>query len=138
MSAMTMLAAGPAAVTHTMLGRGLRMLRASTGTGFAQPNRKPPSQSSNAGTSTVPIGSMWRIGLRLSRPCISAVRSPNCLATQPCATSWTVIAKTTGIAAIEIVVRNEARSMNHPAAAEGRYSPGLQGLYDAAARLDRH
>ena len=27
-----------------MLARGLRMLRASTGTGFAQPNRKLPGQ----------------------------------------------------------------------------------------------
>ena len=39
--AMTRFDSGPAAVTETMLPRGLRMLRESTGTGFAQPNMKP-------------------------------------------------------------------------------------------------
>ncbi len=86
--AMTRLDSGPAAVTRIMLPRGLRMLRASTGTGLAHPNMKPlPDSSRIPGTRIVPIGSTCRTGLSVSRPSISAVLSPNCFATQPCATS---------------------------------------------------
>ena len=56
----------------------------------------PPMASSTPGTSTVPTGSMWRSGLRLRRPSISAVRSPKYRAIQPCATSCRVIAESTG------------------------------------------
>ena len=39
-----------------------------TGTGLAQPKKKPPIASVNAGTSNVPIGSMCRIGFSEMRP----------------------------------------------------------------------
>ena len=80
-SAIARLAPGPAAATHSMWRLGLRRLAKFTGTGLAQPKMKPPptsleSASSTSGTATVPIGSIWRIGFRLTRPCEYAVRSP--------------------------------------------------------------
>ncbi len=75
---------------------GLRRFSQLTGTGLAQPKMNPPAISRMAGTSTVPIGSMCLIGFRVSRPIISAVGSPRRRAIQPCATSWTVIANSTG------------------------------------------
>ena len=52
------------------------------GTGFAQP--KPVSTSS-----TVPMGSRCAIGFRVILPCQRAVESPNLLAAQAWANSWT-------------------------------------------------
>src|SRR4051812_31041907 len=88
---------GPASATRIMWTRGLRIRRATTGTGFAQPNTGAPLTARNSGRTTVPIGSTWRIGLRLSRPRRRAVGSPKALATQPCATSWKTMATTSGI-----------------------------------------
>ena len=51
-----------------------------------------------AGRSIVPNGSMWGNGLSVTRPSIFAVGSPFLYATQPCAASWKVIARMTGIA----------------------------------------
>jgi len=50
--------AGPAAATHNMSFLGLRKRPKSTGTGFAQPNRMPPSKIVIAGNKIVPKGSM--------------------------------------------------------------------------------
>jgi hypothetical protein len=58
-----------------------------TGTGFAQPNSSPLVPMATLltririGTTTVPIGSMWRSGFRLMRPCACAVMSPKWRAT---------------------------------------------------------
>ena len=100
---MTRFAAGPARATSIIARRGLRSTLVATGTGFAHPNKGPPTASSKPGTSTVPMGSMWRSGFKLKRPSISAVRSPKYLAIQPCATSCRVMAKSTGIAQMEIL-----------------------------------
>ena len=90
--------AGPAAATQAMSCLGCLKLRQSTGTGFAQPNTKPPGNSSiNPGTRIVPIGSMCFKGFSVNRPSISAVRSPKWRAASPCAVSCTVMASSTGI-----------------------------------------
>src|SRR5258708_23222051 len=82
-TAMKRFAAGPASATTTIARRGLRSALVATGTGFAHPNSSPPTASRRPGTSTVPMGSMWRSGFKLRRPSISAVRSTKYLAIQP-------------------------------------------------------
>src|SRR5450631_3990680 len=109
-AAMAKLAAGPARATITMARRGLRSMLVATGTGFAQPKSGPPTARRTPGTSTVPTGSICRSGLRLKRPSICAVRSPKIRAVHPCATSCSVIAKSAGIAHIEIFSRNADKS----------------------------
>ncbi len=87
-----------------MSRRGLRRFSTVTGTGLAQPNRNsgPPKikleRISSSGISTVPIGSMCLIGLRVIRPSLCAVLSPSRLAIQPWAASWSVMANSSGIA----------------------------------------
>ena len=51
---------GPASVTMMSSERGLRRLSGLTGTGLAQPTRKPPGARKiiSNGRTTVPIGSM--------------------------------------------------------------------------------
>src|SRR5690242_3267045 len=98
MTAMPRLAAGPAAATQAMPMRGFLKFWAVTGTGLAQPNRKGLCRTMRiAGISSVPMGSTCLMGLRVSRPSIRAVGSPSLLATQPWATSWTVMAKRMGM-----------------------------------------
>jgi len=48
---------------------------------------KPPSINKKTGTIIVPMGSICLSGFKVTRPSISAVLSPNLLATHPCATS---------------------------------------------------
>ena len=81
---------GPASETSTPWLRGLRRRPTVTGTGFAQPKKPQPDRTMIAGTSSVPIGSTWRTGFRLSRPARFAVSSPNADATQPCEISWRI------------------------------------------------
>jgi hypothetical protein len=61
----------------------LRRRSNTTGTGLAKPNTNCPAvrKYSSSGTATVPIGSIWRIGFRLTRPSSQAVLSPKYLAT---------------------------------------------------------
>jgi hypothetical protein len=74
-------------------------LRQFTGTGLAQPNRKPVKKKASAGTSSVPTKiDMPQCGLKVTRPSLSAVWSPSLLATQPWAASCTVMASSTGTA----------------------------------------
>ena len=62
----------------------MRKLRVMTGVGFAQPIRMPlkklnPTKGPkmiSAGTSRVPMGSAWYMGLRVMRPSSRAVWSP--------------------------------------------------------------
>ncbi len=99
--AITRFAPGPAAATRIMSRLGLRRFRNTTGTGFAQPNVNAPFVSSARpiGTITVPSGiDVPESDSTESRPSLYAVGSPSCFAAQPCATSCSVIAKTTGIA----------------------------------------
>jgi hypothetical protein len=59
--------------------------------GFAQPSSgTPPQKICISGMRTVPTGSMWTSGLRLTRPWRAAVSSPICSAIQPWADSWTL------------------------------------------------
>ena len=101
---MAMLIPGPAAATSTMSRRGRRSRRKSTGTGLAKPNiiRPPDASSSIAGRITVPNGSMWRSGLKVTRPSRWAVSSPSRQATAPCAASCRVTAISTGRIQVEI------------------------------------
>ena len=72
---MARFAPGPAAATQSMSRLGSRRFSKLTGTGLAQPKRKPV-KAVRMGTTIVPIGSMCRAGLRLVRPSIHAVLSP--------------------------------------------------------------
>ncbi len=72
-----MFASGPANATIMPSRRGFLKLRAVTGTGLAQPNKKPPENNRNMGTNKVPIGSMCLAGFKLKRPSIFAVGSPS-------------------------------------------------------------
>ena len=56
-----------------------------TGTGFAQPMGAPRS-----GKSSVPMGSMWGTGFRVSRPSRAAVSSPSRHADHAWKNSWNV------------------------------------------------
>ena len=78
---------GPASATATMPQRGLRRRCATTGTGFAHPNTGAPAMARPSGRISVPSGSTWRSGLKLSRFRSAAVGSPSHFAIQPCATS---------------------------------------------------
>ena len=91
-------------VCSIMSRRGLFSRRPFTGTGLAQPKIGPLTSARKPGTSSVPTGSTWRMGLRLSRPCSSAVGSPNARAARPCATSWKTIAITSAGTSTRIVV----------------------------------
>src|SRR5207248_1115293 len=82
---------GPARLTSRLWSRGWRRLRGFTGTGLAYPNARPVVAISNTGKMIVPKGSMWAIGLSVSRPARFAVSSPKLLATHPCDTSWRMI-----------------------------------------------
>src|SRR3569623_191119 len=95
-SAINKLEVGPAAATKAMSRLGWRRFSTVMGTGLAQPKITPPARISTSGTSTVPMGSMCFKGLRARRPSIIAVGSPSLRATQPWATSWTVMANNTG------------------------------------------
>ena len=88
---MTRLVAGPARETSTPWLRGLRRRLRFTGTGLAQPKKPNPLRASRPGTSSVPIGSTWASGLKVSRPARLAVSSPNARATQPWEISWRMI-----------------------------------------------
>src|SRR6187402_2996620 len=92
--ASTRLVPGPAAATAIIPKRGLLRRCLVTGTGLAQPNAGRPLRMSRPGRISVPNGSTWRIGLRLSRLRSLAVGSPSMSAVQPCATSWNTIATT--------------------------------------------
>ena len=61
---------------HTLV-RGLRNRPTLTGTGFAQPKTPTVLSARSAGTRSVPTGSTWTTGLRLRRPALFAVSSPN-------------------------------------------------------------
>ena len=84
--ASTKFEAGPARAVMAMPCLGFLKYRISTGTGFAQPNKRlePPLRrlpsSRTPGTRSVPTGSMCRIGLIVTRPSTQAVRSPQRLA----------------------------------------------------------
>ncbi len=83
---------GPATAVR-MSSRTTRLkFRESTGVGLAQPNGGNPNSISSAGTSMVPKGSMWTMGLSETRPSILAVGSPRRLAIQACADSCTLMA----------------------------------------------
>ncbi len=76
--AMTKFDNGPARATRRRSREGLRKLKGLTGTGFAQPKTKPvPVRIKNAGNRIVPIGSIWLIGFKLTRPSTRAVGSPS-------------------------------------------------------------
>ena len=84
-----------------MCTRGLRSRRAITGTGLAQPKTGAPLTARISGSAIVPTGSTCRTGLRLSRPFLRAVGSPNAFATQPCEISWSTIATMSGTSQVE-------------------------------------
>ena len=91
---------------------GWRRRWKATGTGLAQPNTKgEPSSTSMPGRTSVPNGSTWRTGLKLTRPSRRAVSSPSRSAIQACAASCSVIAVTTGSAQTESVWPMAARSI---------------------------
>ncbi len=97
-----MLIPGPASATQTMSSFGLRRRWNATGTGLAQPNTKgEPNSSRMPGRTSVPNGSTWRMGLKLTRPSRRAVSSPSRSAIQACAASCRVIAVMTGNAQID-------------------------------------
>src|SRR5690606_18704295 len=69
-----------------------------TGTGLAHANQTEPEVITwSTGSRTVPTGSMWGIGLRVSRPRRAAVSSPRALAEAACAHSCTVSERSTGM-----------------------------------------
>lgn len=77
-----------------------RKFKGLTGTGLAQPIKKPGrtpvrigSSKSIAGSKIVPMGSMWGIGFNVNLPARCAVVSPNMRAAYPCMTSWTITEK---------------------------------------------
>ena len=75
---------GPARATSAISFLPSRSISGLTGTGFAAPNTKgEPENIKRSGTATLIIGSMWGRGLRVRRPAIRAVGSPNFSATQP-------------------------------------------------------
>ncbi len=92
------LVTGPARDTSIISFCGFLKYRGSTGTGFAQPKTKAPDRLVITKTSK-PIGSMWGTGFRVNLPIRRAVGSPRLAATQPCATSCSIIPKRAGIAA---------------------------------------
>src|ERR1043165_5128551 len=94
---MNRFAKGPATATKAISRRGFLRFCQVIGTGLAQPNIKPPREKRMAGTIIVPIGSICFRGFKVKRPNNLAVGSPHFEATQPCAVSWTVIAKSKGI-----------------------------------------
>ena len=94
--AITKLEPGPAAATNAISRFGLCSIAMFTGTGFAQPIKKPLVKYSIRGTNIVPTGSMCLNGFKLKRPSRDAVESPKYLAVHPCATSWSVIANNNG------------------------------------------
>jgi hypothetical protein len=104
--------AGPAAAESAISRLGLLKFMGLIGTGFAYPKTNCPcvEMSRSAGRSTVPIRSMCAIGFRVSLPSIFAVGSPSLYATNPCATSWNVIAIRIGTAAIIIFSIREEES----------------------------
>ena len=77
------LAIGPAIATKNISFFGLFKFTGLIGTGLAQPKTKPPIYNKRPGSNKVPMGSMCAIGFKVNLPCISAVRSPYCFATQP-------------------------------------------------------
>ncbi len=90
---------GPASATHINAKRDLiSSTNGLTGTGFAQP--KPENRRT-----IDPTGSRWAKGLRVRRPLILGVLSPNWVAVQAWANSWIVKANTrTSIRAIRVSV----------------------------------
>ena len=82
--------AGPAIEMRMSSRFRLVRLAGLTGTGLAQPNNTKPgfNESIINGRNTVPIGSMWTIGLIVMRPIIRAVSSPHLCAIQAWAYSW--------------------------------------------------
>ena len=72
-AAMTRLLAGPAAATIMKSRFGCRSRLMFTGTGFAQPRIGRPLNIASSGSTTVPIRSMWTIGLNDTRPSSRAV-----------------------------------------------------------------
>lgn len=88
-TAISILEAGPANATMAEPYRILRKLKGFTGTGLAYAKRNLPfdMKNNNAGNIKVPTGSMWAIGLIVSRPESRAVGSPRRSAIQPCAYS---------------------------------------------------
>ena len=72
----------PEGQAHVVYVGNAERLEKFTGTGLAQPNNRPPAETSriSAGTSRVPTKSTWRSGFRLIRPLCHAVGSPKCLA----------------------------------------------------------
>ena len=68
--------------------------------GLHAPN-KYVSANLLSGNATVPMGSTCRTGLRLSRPFLRAVGSPNAFATQPCEISWSTMAMISGTSQVE-------------------------------------
>ena len=88
---------GPAKATIAISCKGLLKFLGSTGTGLAQPKIKPvPVINNKPGTIIVPNKSTCLTGFKVNLPNLDAVLSPYFFATQPCATSCTVIAKITG------------------------------------------
>jgi hypothetical protein len=92
-TAARMFASGPAAEIQRLSCRGFLRLKGFTGTGLAQPKGGAFIKTRRSGSRTVPKGSIWAIGLRVTRPMLRAVSSPNFEAAQPCAASWMVMAK---------------------------------------------
>jgi hypothetical protein len=84
---------GPAAEEMAMPFLGSLKLAGLIGTGFAYPKMTPPNIINMSGIITVPMGSICLIGFSVNRPMNLAVGSPSLLATYPCETSWSVIAK---------------------------------------------
>jgi len=70
-SARIILLVGPEMATHIIPLRGFLKLRGLTGTGLAQPTILVTAKTS------VPTGSRWAIGFRVSLPMFLAVGSPN-------------------------------------------------------------
>ena len=103
--------AGPASATSAMSRLGWFRRWKNTGTGLAQPNRNGlPVSSMMPGRISVPSGSMWTIGLRLTRPSERAVESPSRSAASACAASCSVIARMSGMSQTESWLAVAARS----------------------------
>ncbi len=87
-TASTMFTAGPTSETTTLSLRGWRRRDTFTGTGLAHMKTPWLLRRSRAGRMIVPKGSMWGMGLSVSRPARLAVSSPKARATAPWETSW--------------------------------------------------
>lgn len=89
MKARSIFERGPAAAIQNISLTTLFKFLVLTGTGLAQPKINGiPVVKPMSGSTRVPMGSIWGMGLRVSLPIRAAVLSPLLRASQPWANSW--------------------------------------------------